>query len=121
MRKKRHLIAHLLDKYATKYGVEVLAFANVGNHLHLHCKLGNRFAYPAFIRALTGAIALAVTGANKFKKLAKRFWDRRPFTRIVRGRAAYRRVQDYVGINLLQGAGWAREQAEFVVRAAAGP
>lgn len=115
-RKHRKTISALLQKFTNKFGVKLHSFANVGNHLHLHVRLGNRFAYPAFIRALTGAIALAVSGANKFKRLKKRFWDRRPFTRLVQSYAAFRRLENYVKINGLEGSGWTRAEAEFYVR-----
>ena len=112
-RKHAAVINRLLRKYADKFGVRIISFANVGNHLHLQVKLSNRHVYPAFIRALTGGIALAITGANKFRKLSQRFWDRRPYTRIVIGYRAIRILRDYIGINTLEGAGWEREQAEF--------
>lgn len=116
-RKQPQLIERLIHKYAKRYGVKVFSFANVGNHIHMHVRLGSRFTYPAFIRALTGAIALAVTGANKFRKLTRRFWDRRPFSRIVTSYRAFRNMQDYVRINKLEGDGWERDEAEFHVRA----
>lgn len=119
-RKEPELIKRLIHKYAKKNGVKVHGVANVGNHLHLHIKLTNRFTYDRFIRALTGAIALAITGASKLRKLAKRFWDRRPYSRIVRGRRAYLDLTDYVGINQLEGAGVAREEAEFIVKSSTG-
>lgn len=79
-------------------------------------RLGNRFAYPAFIRALTGAVALAITGANRFKKLKKRFWDRRPYSRVVTSHRAFRNMQAYIRINILEGNGWGRNEAEYLVR-----
>lgn len=115
-RKRPQLIERLIYKYAKKYGVKVYEFANVGNHIHMHVKLGNRFTYAAFIRALTGAIALAVTGANKFKKLARRFWDRRPYTRIVKSRRAVLNLRDYMEINELEGDGCPRQDAEAAIK-----
>lgn len=61
-RRQPELIKRLIYKDANKIGVKVHGIANVGNHLHLHVKLTHRFTYDRFIRALTGAIALAITG-----------------------------------------------------------
>src|SRR4051812_4848501 len=80
-------IQAVLKKFADRYGIRVLSLANVGNHLHFQIKLTNRHMYRPFIRAVTAAIAMAVTGASRWKPLKKeakdRFWDYRPFTRIV--------------------------------------
>lgn len=115
-RKRPQVIERLIYKYARKHGVKVHAFANVGNHIHMHVKLGNRFTYPAFIRALTGAIALAVTRASKLKKLVKSFWDRRPYTRIVKSRRAVLNLRDYIEINRMEGEGAGREAVECAVK-----
>lgn len=86
--------------------------ANVGNHLHLHVQLTNRFTYNPFIRAVTGAIAIAVMGSVRRKK----FWDRRPFSRIVQSFTAYLRLRSYVRINELESFGISREEARDIVR-----
>ena len=109
----------IITKFARKYGVKILSLANVGNHLHIHLKLTNRFGYRPFVRAITGAIAMAVTGASRWKKLKKKasdkFWDYRPFTRVVESFRAYLNLRDYVRINELEGFGVDRRQArEFV-------
>src|ERR1700733_1202708 len=54
-------------RFATKNGVKVLSFANVGNHLHFQLRLGPRQLYRPFIRALTGVIAMKITGTGKGK------------------------------------------------------
>src|SRR5262245_54273680 len=80
-------IQRVVKKFSDKYGVRVLSLANVGNHLHFHIQLSSRHTYAPFIRAVTAAIAMVVSGASRVKRLkmaAKdRFWDRRPFSRIV--------------------------------------
>lgn len=89
------LINRIVDKFAVIYGVRVVSMANVGNHLHLQIKLSNRFGYRPFIRAVTSAIAMAVTGVNRWtknqenapgqrtRKKREKFWDYRPYTRVV--------------------------------------
>lgn len=109
----------ILEKFAFKYGVKLISVGNAGNHLHIHLKLSNRHAYKAFIRAITAAIAMAVTGASRWKKLkysAKdRFWDYRPFTRIVESFKAFLNLKDYVEINQLEGQGYSRQQARLIL------
>jgi REP element-mobilizing transposase RayT len=115
--KNKNEINRIIAKFSKKYGVKICSMANVGNHLHFQIKLSNRHTYDPFIRAITSAIAMAVTGAskiNKFKLEAKdRFWDRRPFTRVVKGYKAYLNLRDYIEINRLEGFGFQRSQARF--------
>ncbi len=68
------------------------------------------------LRAITAAIAMAVTGRSRLKKSEGKFWDRRPFTRVIVGFRSWLGLQDYVRVNRMEGAGMAREQAEFIVR-----
>lgn len=64
-----------------------------------------------FIRAVSSAIVMAVTGASRLKKLTKHFWDCRPFTRVVIGYRALLSLRDYIKINRLEGCGYARAEA----------
>lgn len=112
-------IRQIVNKFAFKYGVKIISLANVGNHLHFHIKLTNRFTYRPFIRAITSAIAMAVTGASRWNPLkmqAKdRFWDYRPFTRVVQSFRAFLNLKDYIQINKLEGYGCRRDEARFIV------
>jgi hypothetical protein len=89
----------------------------VGNHLHFQIKLGNRYLYAPFIRALTGSITMAVTRVSRWKKPEAKitFWDRRPFTRIVVGLKAILSLRDYIAVNQLEGYGRSRQEARFIV------
>lgn len=128
----------IISKFADRYGVRVVSMANVGNHLHLQIKLASRFTYFPFIRAVTGGIAMAITGSSRWSKesaqrpelsrreVSKRadesicekaggsrekFWDRRPFTRIVRSFVAYKNLKNYVRINALESLGFSKAEA----------
>jgi hypothetical protein len=129
----------LTAKFAAKYGVKILHAANVGNHLHFHVKLTNRRTYAPFIRALTAAVAMAVTGANRWNgsmeaaikargapmqgpsattskpPASARFWDYRPFTRVIQGLRARLTLRDYLFINQLEGQGRHRDEARVLV------
>jgi REP element-mobilizing transposase RayT len=112
-------IKSILEKFGKKFGVQVLSIANVGNHLHLQIKLSNRFTWRAFIRAVTAAIAMAITGTSRWNKVegASEFWDHRPFTRVVVGRRAFLSLKDYIEINKWEGWGANRAEARTIVAA----
>jgi REP element-mobilizing transposase RayT len=103
--RNKKIVHQTLEETAKKFGVKIYQYANSGNHLHLLVKLGNRFAYNGFIRALSGTLAIKITAANKFKKLNQKFWDARPFSRIVEWGRAYKLIKDYLTLNQLEAEG----------------
>jgi REP element-mobilizing transposase RayT len=137
------VVKSVVEKFAFVYGVKILSLVNVGNHLHLHIRLGSRFSYKPFVRAITGSIAMAITGKNRWTQarialaetispvsaaqsataitsaeaigvataVATRFWDHRPFTRVVSGFKAARRLIDYLRINEMEGWGFSKFEA----------
>jgi REP element-mobilizing transposase RayT len=111
----RKKITAIVNKFSAKYGVKILSLANVGNHLHFHIRLSNRFGYHPFIRAVTAAIVMAVTGASRWRKGPKKFWDHRPFTRVVFGQRGFLAMNDYIQINQLEGLGVDRCQARVLI------
>lgn len=113
-------INRLLQKFAQKYSVRIHSHAINFNHLHVHLQLANLAAYKPFIRALTAAIAMAVTKCSRWKPAKGKFWDRRPFTRIAYGAPAFKRLSKYIRINQLEGEGWGRGTAELAVKKRAG-
>jgi REP element-mobilizing transposase RayT len=111
-------IQEIIRKFSVKYGVQILSLANVGNHLHFHVKIAKRQGYIRFIRAITAAIAMAVTGKSRWNKKISdkgKFWDYRPFTRIVQSLQAFLNLRDYVQINQLEGLGVTRHQARMLL------
>ena len=112
-------VKRIVKKFADKYGVQIYALANVGNHIHFHIKLSNRHTYAPFIRAVTAAISIAVTGASRIRPLKKsakdRFWDCRPFSRIVESFKGFLKMRDYVRINQLEGDGYPRDVARIIL------
>jgi REP element-mobilizing transposase RayT len=114
-----HKIRNFVKKFAAKYHVQILSLANVGNHLHLHIKLRLRRGYKPFIQALTAAIAVAVGRKSRWtKKIGekkKKFWDLRPFTRIVQSFRALLTLNNYIEINRLEGQGYSRREARMLI------
>lgn len=107
----KQAIQNILGKFSKKYGVRVLSVANVGNHLHLQIQLTNRQSYKKFIKATTSAIAMAITGVNRWTQNAGeklKFWDRRPFTRVIVGFRSVLNLRNYIQLNQLEGMGVSR-------------
>lgn len=97
--KNFHKVQKILKKFAEKYEVTIHRWANVGNHLHLHVTLRTYIGYKPFIRAITAAIAMAVSGASRWKKSSGKFWDQRPFTNLVITSKSFARLARYIKIN----------------------
>ena len=116
-KKNQQSISRITQKFSKKFGIQVLSLANVGNHLHFHIKISKRRAYMAFIRAITSAIRMAVAGNPRWtpSTLNKKFWDYRPFSRVVRSRQAYLNLEDYIAINKFEGLGLPRTQARLLI------
>ena len=93
-----------VEELAHEQGVRILNFANVGNHLHILLKTPSRRAFQTYLRRLTGAIAMGVTGARKGKPVG-RFWDELAFSRVVSWGRDYSQVFSYLMKNMLEGAG----------------
>jgi len=110
-------VSAIIKKFSRKYHVQILSIANVGNHIHLHIQLIKRGAYKPFVRAVTAAISMAITGVNRWTKNKHKikFWDYRPFTRVVRGFRALLTMKDYITINQLEGIGHTRIEARFML------
>lgn len=118
----RQKIHQIIQKFGQKFGVKVHSMANVGNHLHLHLQFTSRLTYKPFIRAITAAIMMAVTKSSRWNQPRNvsmnsngsrntRFWDRRPFSRIVQSFRAQLTLKDYIAINHLEGFGYDRSEA----------
>ncbi|WP_413576815.1 hypothetical protein ACLVWU_01990 [Bdellovibrio sp. HCB290] len=68
---------------ARKYRVELREQLNDGDQLQLLIKVRSREAFNGFIRAVSGMISMAITGAAKTRSLKDKFWSFRPWSRIV--------------------------------------
>ena len=115
-------IREIIAKFSRKYGVKVLSLANVGNHLHFQLKLGKRQLWNPFIRAVTATIAMAVTGVSRWNQPSQakggrkgKFWDYRPFTRVVQSWHGFLNLRDYIRINQWEGAGRPRCVARWIL------
>ena len=95
----------LVEDRCKKYGVKLISYSNNFNHLHMLIKFPSRPIYLRFVRAITAALAMLITRTKKNARSLVKFFDERPFTRIVRGLKAYKIAWDYIRLNQLEAAG----------------
>ena len=95
-------VEQIISSANRKHGVRMYRHANVGNHLHLLIKIPRRSRWSAYIRELTGRLALSLQG----KRGDRPFWKHRPHTQIVGSwKKAFRNVLEYIGLNILEADG----------------
>lgn len=103
---RKSAIEQLLYRLGKQKGVKVYRYANSGNHLHLLILPSSERAYRAYIRAVAGVIARITMGAERGRALGKKFWDAKPFTRIVEWGRDFSGVCDYILQNTLEALGF---------------
>jgi len=100
-------IWNVISNHALKTGIKIHEYANGGNHLHLLLHARNRDDYRAFIRTITGLIARMVGNSQRGKPLKKKFWDARPFSRVVSfAKKEINAIKTYLLRNTLEAIGW---------------
>lgn len=104
-------IRDLLERESRRHGVRVMKFVNVGNHLHLVVLPKNRRLFARFLRAFSGLVARMMLGAERGRAVG-RFWDARPFSRVLEWGKDLKGVLSYFLKNELEAIGW----VEFVRR-----
>ncbi len=96
----------LVRELARARRIRVYRYANAGNHLHLVVRVPSSSAYKSYIRALTGLIARLTLGAERGRARGVKFWDARPFTRVIEWGRDFRAAVDYVLQNRLEALGF---------------
>ena len=104
--RRSRIIRELVHRSAKDHGVKVYRFANSGNHLHFILLPGTRTSFQRFIRSISGVIARLTLGAQRGKALGLKFWDARPFTRILEWGKDYRYACAYLKQNILEALGF---------------
>ena len=100
-------VKRLVDGISKRFGIKILKFANVGNHLHLVIKLPgstmtSRRHYAKWIRLLTSRLAFEIGGSKKGSPFRAengnrvKFWDSIPFSRVIHGRRGWSIISRYV-------------------------
>jgi hypothetical protein len=104
--KRDKKIQEIIGTQSKAFGVKVYRQANGGNHLHLVILPRSRSAFNGFIRAISGLIARAVLDVERGRALGFKFWDKRPFTRIVEWGREFKSVNNYLLQNTLEALGF---------------
>lgn len=91
--KNKGAIHQLLQELAQEYGVRVYRYENVGNHIHLLARFGERRFLRAFLRVFPQRVMFHVTGARKGQPRG-RFFDAIAYSRIVEWGREFRAVKD---------------------------
>lgn len=99
-------IEALVFRLGRKSGVRVYRFANSGNHLHILLRASSRQAFHRYVRSLSGLIARMVLGAERGSAQGLKFWDARPFTRIVEWGRDFKNLGFYILQNTLEATGF---------------
>jgi putative transposase len=99
-------IEALVRKLAQEKGVKLYRFANSGNHLHFLVLPSSRKAFRGYIRAISGLIARISLGVERGKAKGLKFWDARPYTKIVEWGREFRSVCNYILRNTLEAIGF---------------
>lgn len=104
-------VNQIVRAQAAAWGIRIYNYANVGNHIHILLRPSSRRRFMAFIRSISGLIARAVLGAERGRARGIRFWQARPFTRIVKWGKDYVIAKQYVDINGKEALGFWRGSA----------
>jgi REP element-mobilizing transposase RayT len=100
-------IWEIVSQHAKNTGVRIYEYANSGNHLHLLIRAKTRADYNTFMRTITGLIARLVGRSERGKPLKEKFWDGRPFSRVVSfSPKEFKAAKNYLNRNNLESIGW---------------
>lgn len=117
--KKERLLQNLILKQGRRHGVKVYKVSNGGTNLQLLVRFTKRRGLQNFLRSICGLIARKTLQSERGRNLSPRkntssppseclgkFWDQRPFTRIVNWGKDFASVRNYLNINLLEALGF---------------
>ncbi len=103
--KNAAVIRNCLVLNAKKFGIQIYEYSINSNHIHLLTRARSRHGFKAFLKALSGMIAMKLSGSKKGRSLKSRFWALRPWSRIVVWGRAFINAKNYVIRNQLESTG----------------
>lgn len=112
MRHRRHRSRVEASVYrgAERAGLRLLRLENVGNHLHLLIRVGDRRALARFLRGTAGSIARQVLGRERgaagSRKEKRKFWDATAYSRAVSWGREVKALHRYFDKNRLEAVGF---------------
>jgi REP element-mobilizing transposase RayT len=104
--KRARKITELVHRLGKEKGVKVYRFANSGNHLHFIVLPRSREAFKSYVKAITGIIARLTLDAQRGSAKKIRFWDAKPYTKIIEWGREYKTTCDYLLQNTLEALGF---------------
>ncbi len=110
-----------LKALSAQFGICIYEYSINSNHLHLLTRAKSREGYKSFLRALSGVIAMKITGAKKGARLVEKFWLGRPWSRIIDWGRAFFIAKKYVIRNHPESIGIISYTPRLLKRARAGP
>lgn len=101
-------VKDIVHTQARLSNVRVRRYANAGNHIHLLISAVRAKGLARFLRTISGLIARLVLKTERGRPLPKsvRFWDQRPFSRIITWGKEYTGVARYLMKNTLEALGF---------------
>jgi len=99
-------IKWLVHRIGKQVGVKVYRYANSGNHLHLVILARSRPAFIKYVKSISGLIARLTMGTERGSPLGRKFWDARPFTKIIEWGREFRALSNYVLQNTMEALGF---------------
>lgn len=99
--KNKRLVDSLLKERARKFFVDILAYENMGNHIHLKLRFKDSKRFQHFLRTFMGLLARKLTKANRGKKFGK-FWDGLAFTRVLTSKLEEYGLRKYFRANHIE-------------------
>jgi len=112
-------IDRILKEEVDRQGGRLFDGSNSGNHLHLLVQFRRPEALRSFLRAIAGRIARLVLGAKKGTRILKngqRFWDARPWSRLVGWGRDFANVRRYALVNAHERLGLSRAHSREMIR-----
>src|SRR5258708_4081081 len=104
--KNSRMIQKILKNQSKIHGVKIYKIGQAYNHIHLLLLPKTREGFIAFSRAVTGLIPRSLLGAQKGKAKGKKFWDKRPWTRIISWGREFGGIVKYLEQNNLEAFGF---------------
>ena len=102
---KQTAIVLLVKALAKKHGVKVYELSVNRDHIHFLLLSPAKKLFQKFLRECSSKIVGLMTGAKKGQGLLARFWQCRPWSRLVEWGRALSAVKDYILRNQLETAG----------------
>jgi REP element-mobilizing transposase RayT len=103
LRRHEQAVQRALRHCASRSGVRIYEFANVGSHIHLLVRARRREAFQHFLRSFAGIVARTVTGAKKGRPLrGGPFWSALAWSRVVAWGRDYWGVRHYIFRNRIE-------------------